>query len=530
MITITKSPRGRYCVISGQLTEIAVNLLDEMLSCQKKGVEYSQKYKLGLWDGKIHMLKAYPLKNEYIFPAGALYDVCSLLTLLRIEYKVEVINNNYTKCGFKWKTHKQLYDYQEDILNKIIEQDGSGVVEMPTGAGKTLTAIKYAQRLDLPFMVLVHRAELFDQWRTEIKNTLGIEPTMIGDTTSAKKIRAAIKKAEKEIVKVEAQHAKEIGKPFPKLKDYPYEADKIKIIENDVDAKEAIENSKCCICMVQTLHSFMKDRKSALRRLDIPVLIVDECHTAPADTVFDVIYHCTCNYTLGLSATVGRTDGLEKKITAVIGPRVESMNVEQLVERKILARPKFYMLYPDVPMEYASRFAYYDKPNYQTVYTDCITLNMERNQLIADTAKHFMDGEHQIYIHVTQINHGEILQNMIPGSVVVFGTSSDRKQIIEDYRNGKIKCLISTLLKEGVSIPSIDVLIYAAGGKSEISTIQTIGRALRIKEDGRDAIVIDVYDAVEAYLMEHSRERIKTYDKFYGKLFKPKYIRNVGEL
>ena len=113
---------------------------------------------------------------------------------------------------------------------------------------------------------------------------------------------------------------------------------------------------------------------------------------------------------------------------------------------------------------------------------------------------------------------------------VVFGTSSDRKQIIEDYRNGKIKCLISTLLKEGVSIPSIDVLIYAAGGKSKISTIQTIGRALRIKEDGRDAIVIDVYDAVEAYLMEHSRERIKTYDKFYGKLFKPKYIRNVGEL
>ena len=208
-------------------------------------------------------------------------------------------------------------------------------------------------------------------------------------------------------------------------------------------------------------------------------------------------------------------------------PTANYIDISTLVDRGILAKPEFRLLIPNIPYDYSHKFAYYDKPTYASVYRDCIVGNIARNEMIAWQAKKLLAEGRQVYIHVSQIDHGEILNSMIPVSVVVFGTTKERRQIIEDYTNGKIRCLISTLLKEGVNIPSIDGLIYAAGGKSEISTIQTIGRAMRKKDDGRNAIVIDIHDTVDCYLSEHSQQREMTYIKVYGKLYNPTYIKQL---
>jgi superfamily II DNA or RNA helicase len=46
--------------------------------------------------------------------------------------------------------------------------------------------------------------------------------------------------------------------------------------------------------------------------------------------------------------------------------------------------------------------------------------------------------------------------------------------------NKEVRCVIATTVwREGIDIPSLDCVINAAGGKSEIMTLQGVGRGLR---------------------------------------------------
>lgn len=528
MLKIKRSGNGRFCTIAGpEMNQQFIFKIDKLLSDNVKGCEYSQKYKLGLWDGKFHLFRWYEDSNVGYFPAGALPDVISLIKLHNYQFEFENITVATEKCDFQWKSNKQLYDYQKTIINDVmVSYGGNAVIEMPTGSGKTLSALAYVTMVNLPFIVLVHRAELLHQWKKEISEILGEEPVIIGDSASMKKCIAEIKRDHKaKLAEINEQRVND-GLKKLKLSEYPLELPEV--IDTVEKAEEAFKTARCCVAMVQTLHSWVKDRnRKHLRTINFPVMIVDECHVTPADTVYDVVYKSNCKFCLGMSATVGRNDGREKYITSIIGPVIKSIDISTLVDRGILAKPEFRLLIPNIPYGYTYKFAYYDKPTYATVYRDCIVGNIARNEMIAWQAKKLMAEGRQVYIHVSQIDHGEILNSMIPDSVVVFGTTKERRQIIEDYTNGKIRCLISTLLKEGVNIPSIDGLIYAAGGKSEISTIQTIGRAMRKKDDGRNAIVVDIHDTVECYLSEHSQQREMTYIKVYGKLYNPTYIKQL---
>jgi superfamily II DNA or RNA helicase len=91
-----------------------------------------------------------------------------------------------------------------------------------------------------------------------------------------------------------------------------------------------------------------------------------------------------------------------------------------------------------------------------------------------------------------------------------------RDTLIEDFSKGKTKILVSTLLGEGVNIPSITAIIMAGGKKSETGCIQKIGRALRTLPGKDKAIVVDFRDK-GAYLYDHWQERYSAYKKFYGK-------------
>ncbi len=106
-------------------------------------------------------------------------------------------------------------------------------------------------------------------------------------------------------------------------------------------------------------------------------------------------------------------------------------------------------------------------------------MNNLRNDLIRQVVEEL---EGITLIIVTQINHGDMLQQLLPESTFVNGKEQleTRKQIIKDIKNRKIKNIIATTIyDEGVDLPSIDNLIIACGGKSEIKTIQRVGRGLR---------------------------------------------------
>jgi len=235
-------------------------------------------------------------------------------------------------------------------------------------------------------------------------------------------------------------------------------------------------------------------------------IVVHNCHHVAARTIYDASLKCDAQYRFGLSATPQRSDGMDMYIEAALGPYSINVRAEDLIEQKLLATPEFEFV--EVPATSYSRYG-----DYADDYKFNIVLNGERNKIIALRTKQLVNGGRTVYIHVTRIDHGKMLSKMI-SAPFIYSKSKDRSEQIEKFKNGEINVLISTLLGEGVDIGGIDSIIMAAGGKSEISTIQRVGRALRPKP-GKKAIIVDFIDN-SRYLKKHTMERYESYIKHYG--------------
>jgi len=243
-------------------------------------------------------------------------------------------------------------------------------------------------------------------------------------------------------------------------------------------------------------------------------IIVHNCHTCPAKTFYDVSMRINARYRLGLSATPTRSDGAEMKIFAACGTIADVVSVEDLVRDGYLARPVFRLeRIPPVRVPYSASWA--------KVYKQGITTNMDRNERIATIAEEYLSNGRQLYIHVNHIDHGKCITGMITGAVFVSGSSKkdEREDIIKRFKDGEIICLVSTLLREGVSIDGISCLILGSAGKSFTSVIQTIGRALRVDPVFGDAVIVDFLDCGHRILESHVQDRISAYRETYGELF-----------
>ena len=102
---------------------------------------------------------------------------------------------------------------------------------------------------------------------------------------------------------------------------------------------------------------------------------------------------------------------------------------------------------------------------------------------------------------------------MIPMSAILIGESKKkiRQDVLYNFRSGKQKILISTLLNEGFDFRGLDVVILAAGKKSNKLIAQRVGRALRTEAGKKEAIIVDFYDDDNGYLVKHSKQRIEVY-------------------
>jgi DNA excision repair protein ERCC-3 len=239
-------------------------------------------------------------------------------------------------------------------------------------------------------------------------------------------------------------------------------------------------------------------------------VVVSNCHHTPCDTLYMVAMKTNAIVRIGASATPTRTDGAQKKIWAATGEIKTTVSAEELINSGVLAKPSFIFLTP--PAMYVGRRAHYSE-----AYTHAIVINESRNDLIVKKATEFAKNGETVYVHVSRIDHGEILAERIPGAVFLCGrdNTTKRQSVLKKYGKGDIKVLVSTLLGEGADIPGIDCFIAASGGKSEISTIQRAGRALRIATGKTTATIVDFRDSGR-WFGDHWQDRYNSYKKTYG--------------
>jgi DNA repair protein RadD len=85
-------------------------------------------------------------------------------------------------------------------------------------------------------------------------------------------------------------------------------------------------------------------------------------------------------------------------------------------------------------------------------------------------------------------------------SAVVVGETpkKDRENLIRDFRNGKIQCLVTVLaLSTGFDVPDVDCIIWCRPTRSPVLYVQGMGRGTRIADGKTDCLVLDFTDTVE---------------------------------
>ena len=67
----------------------------------------------------------------------------------------------------------ELREYQREAYDAWRDAGDRGVLELPTGSGKTVVAIAAVERLGTPTLVVVPTIDLLDQWRRELETEFG---------------------------------------------------------------------------------------------------------------------------------------------------------------------------------------------------------------------------------------------------------------------------------------------------------------------------------------------------------------------
>jgi len=272
--------------------------------------------------------------------------------------------------------------------------------------------------------------------------------------------------------------------------------------------------------VVSTVQSFVKQDQELYDTFDM--VIVDEMHHLSKGPTkkkeggyyFRVLTKLIAPLRYGLTATL--PTGEETKLLAegLIGPLIDEYSLKDGIEGGFLAVPKIKII--KIPVDYKVK----ELRKYQDVYEQGIVKNRSRNRMIIKTAKDLAVLGKTSLILITRIDHGENLvetANLLGFKVVFIQGKDDgemREMIRESLNNKEILTVISTnIWKEGVDLPALDCVINAAGGKSEIALLQSIGRGLRATKDKDSVLIVDFLDLSHHYLISHFGERLSIFSE-----------------
>ena len=454
---------GADAQISG---DFSLSTVIDATSYYQLGFEFTPRYKMGAWDGRIRLFK----RMNSTFPSGLVTDVAEALRTdgfrVHIDDKrrcppISPIPKDIKLHGVSFEYP---YDYQLDCMQKMVNAQ-RGVVALATNAGKTECACLVTACLRLPTLFLVPGKELLYQTQKRFATRFGIgldEVGIIGDG---------------------------IWKP----------------------------NQWITVAIIASLYEALKAGKpKATNLLDsTELLFADECHRVGSESWYEVIRACNAFFRFGMSGTpLKRSDGADLKLIAATGPIIYEVRNKFLIERGISSKAEIRLVairQPEIPK----------KTPYRDVYRIGITENLQRNRALCLIVDQLVKEGHKVVVMVREIEHG----NQIDKRLWSFKTQSFlthqfingqeptnvRQKALRDFEKGDLQVLIATsILDEGIDLPCIDAIVLAGGGKSSIKTLQRIGRGLRKGKSGK-LIVVDTIDFQHHYLLEHSNQRLLDY-------------------
>ncbi len=215
---------------------------------------------------------------------------------------------------------------------------------------------------------------------------------------------------------------------------------------------------------------------------------------------------------LGFTGTLPYTTEGKMTLEGYIGPVIFSKSIKEV---KSLAKPRIILR--KVPFSQELR----DLRIWKEVYKLGIVFNSRFHRIVLEEAeKQNQMGKSVLILIGSEIQQGHNLMEMatkrFPDLKILFvwgnTPTKDRIKTKEFLESKKVGTVIANVIwQEGIDIPNLDVVINAAQNKSEIMTIQRLGRGLRTTETKKEMILIDFFDGSNRYFVDHFGERISTY-------------------
>ncbi|MBU2395671.1 MAG: DEAD/DEAH box helicase family protein [Gammaproteobacteria bacterium] len=242
------------------------------------------------------------------------------------------------------------------------------------------------------------------------------------------------------------------------------------------------------------------------------IVIVDECHEGMDESsmYYKVLTNLAAPIRVGFTATLPPEGKHLLVLEGLLGPVIGEFTIQEGTERGVLSKPqiKMHML-----PEHTSLRDYY---RYGDVYRLGVVENRALNRkVVTDALEDSKLGP--VLILVTQIAHGEnvcAMASELYGRKFTFVSGATDAQARDQIRKemvGNAVVVATAVFRKALNVPALSSVINACGGKSEIQTLQAIGRGLRVSEGKRSVVIRDYFNPSHRFLVDHFGRRLCLY-------------------
>ncbi len=387
----------------------------------------------------------------------------------------------YQPTAWALRGDRRPFPHQTDALNTWWQQQGRGVVVLPTGTGKTFVALLAIQKAGRPALVVTPTIDLLNQWYDEMAAAFGEE--VVGSLGGG-----------------------------------------------NYDLKPLT------VSTYDSAHLYVERWGNRYG-----LLVFDECHHLPGQSYMLAAVGSIAPYRLGLTATPERADGQEMLLPELIGPIVFRREIKELSgthlaqyhtkrvyvdlspeeqQRYQQARDQYRHFVEDrgISMGSPSGWQRFLQETYRSVEGRAAFLAYREQKKIAQAApaklrelENLLERHRGARVLIFTADNATVYQiarRFLVPAITHQTKTKERRTVLQHFRDGVYPVLVtSQVLNEGVDVPEANVGIILSGTGSVREHVQRLGRLLR-KVGDKYAILYEVITrgTAEEFTSERRRQ------------------------
>lgn len=344
----------------------------------------------------------------------------------------------------------------------LTERSKGGIVSLPCGYGKTIIALYLISQLQRKALIIVHKEFLINQWKERISQ-------FVPDA-------------------------------------------RVGIIQG---SKVEIDNKDIVLGMLQSIS--MKEYEDDVFS-SFGFTVIDECHHIAAEVFSRALPKINSYFSLGLSATPKRKDGLSKVFHWYLGPMVHQVKKRDGMKVDV----KVLMYNCKDPQYCRQEMTAYGKICMPRMINN-ITNYKRRTFIIIELVRQLRQQNKKILILSDRRQHLTDIYTLIEQDklcTVGYYVGGMKQAQLKKSESQEVILGTYNMSSEGMDIPDLDSIIFASP-KSDI--VQSIGRVLR-KQHASNPICWDIVDNIPPFSRQYTKRRT-----YYRKLKYPIHIYTVQD-